>query len=184
MLFHVWHMCRCIHSCMCMQRLELDIRCLPLLFSVLLLWDRVSHWTRSTSFQLGWLARSISGVTHLCATHKCWGYKHTLPCLTFLQGCWGLPLRSMSLQSKHSHPLSHLPSTLSLNQNQSLLEMWNLAHRLKNGRFKDWVCYVKLALIIYWFHIWRLKCNWESTVFLLIMYRPCFLVIILLKNIV
>lgn len=53
---------------------------LPLLFSTLLPWDRVFHWTRSSPFWLGWLASELSACLH---SSQCWGYIHTQPCLAF-----------------------------------------------------------------------------------------------------
>lgn len=48
---------------------------------ILLSWDGVSHWTRTWPFMRGWLARELSGSTHVC--HSMMTLQAPQPCQAF-----------------------------------------------------------------------------------------------------
>lgn len=92
---------RCAHLDVHMSRLEVDV-------IYLLVFDRVSHFTWSSSFQLDFLTRKPSGATCLCPPRA----EHIGMChhVQIFPGCleWDLgPHVCVTL-----HPLSHIPSNI------------------------------------------------------------------------
>lgn len=76
--------------------------------SVLLPWDRVSRWTRSSHFCLGKLANELSASAPSFSMLGLQAGKATLS--SFLRLCWGFELRSSWWQSNSLSPLSNLSS--------------------------------------------------------------------------
>lgn len=76
--------------------------------SVLLPWDRLSHWTRSSHFCLGKLADELSASAPSFSMLGLQAGGATLS--SFLRLCWGFELRSSWWQGNRLSPLSNLPS--------------------------------------------------------------------------
>lgn len=122
---YMWYVCVChgrvFMPCAYMWRTEKDTKHLPTL-STLLHGDRVSPWTRSSPFWLGWPASKLPSLCHHVS--ECCGYRYTWPHLAFT---WvlGLEFRFSGLSSKCSYPLNHLlgPSTHFF---WSLCLVWNI----------------------------------------------------------
>lgn len=88
--------CRCVPMRLCKRRSKEDLGVLPVLLFTLLLWDKVSPWTRGhLTFRIHPLLSSRLR-SQACAA-QAW----------FFYECQRFQLRSSCLCRKHSHALSH-----------------------------------------------------------------------------
>lgn len=87
-----------MHTCMHIQKQEVNIDCLHIIF----FWNSLSHWDWSSPFHLGWLGSELVVSSPLCSpSARVTGAHHHI---WLWPGCWGSERRFSSLRS------SHLPS--------------------------------------------------------------------------